>query len=104
MMEDKSINEKKIDKIVERCKKALDVSYFKYGEARKNYAGGRVDALGSLDNCLIKFNKTKNTEYLQDAINYILLRMLFPLPGDHYTPTDSDGSAGIKGIPINMER
>lgn len=104
MMEDKSINEKKIDEIVERCKKALDVSYFKYGEARKNYAGGRVDALGALDNCLIKFNKTKNTEYLHDAINYILLRMLFPLPGDHYTPTDSDGSAGIKGIPINMER
>ncbi len=102
-MEDKSINEQKINEIVSRCKKALDVSYFKYGEARKNYAGGRVDALGSLDKCLIKFNKTQNTEYLQDAINYILLRILFPLPGDHYTPTDSDGSAGIDGIPINME-
>jgi len=102
-MEDKSINEKKIDETVARCKKMLDASYYKYGEARKNYGEGRLDALGSLDNCLIKFNKTKNTEYLHDAINYLLLRMLFPLPGDHYEPTDSNESAGIVGTPINME-
>lgn len=102
-MEDKTISEKKIDEIIGRCKKAMDVSYYKYGDARSNFKGGRVDALKSLDNCLIKFNKTKNTEYLQDAINYILFRMLYPLPGDHYTPTDSDGSAGVVGTPINME-
>lgn len=41
--------------------------------------------------------------YLEDAINYLLLRILFPMPGDHYTPTDSDGSAGVDGVPINME-
>lgn len=58
-MEDKSINEKKIDDIIKKCKNAMDVSYYKYGEARKNFAEGRVDALKSLDNCLIKFNKTK---------------------------------------------
>ena len=102
-MEDKSINEKKIDEIISRCKKAMDVSYYKYGEARKNFGEGRVDALKSLDNCLIKFNRTKNTEYLQDAINYILFRMLFSLPGAHYELTDSDGSAGVDGTPINME-
>lgn len=56
-----------------------------------------------LDNCLIKFNKTKNTEYLHDAINYLLLRMLFPLPGDHYEATDSNESAGVVGTPISME-
>lgn len=81
----------------------MDVSYYKYGEARKNFAEGRVDALKSLDNCLIKFNKTKNTEYLQDAINYLLFRMLFPMPEDHYTPTDSIDSAGVYGTPINMK-
>lgn len=102
-MHDPTIREKNIDEIIQRCKNAMDVSYFKYGEARANFASGRVDALGSLDNCLIKFNKTKNTEYLQDAINYLLFRMMFPLPGDHYTPTDSDGSAGVDGIPISME-
>lgn len=102
-VEDKTINEKKIDDVVNRCKRAMDISYYKYGDARKNFGEGRVDALGSLDNCLIKFNKTKNTEYLHDAINYLLFRILFPLPGDHYTPTDSDGSAGVDGTPVNME-
>lgn len=102
-MEDKTIKEQEIDKTILHCKQKLDVSYYKYGPADKNFGGGRVDALGSLDKCLIKFNRTKNTEYLEDAINYLLLRILFPMPEDHYTPTDSDGSAGVDGVPINME-
>lgn len=102
-MEDKTIKEQEIDKTILHCKQKLDVSYYKYGPAGKNFGGGRVDALGSLDKCLIKFNRTKNAEYLEDAINYLLLRILFPMPGDHYTPTDSDGSAGVDGVPINME-
>lgn len=102
-MEDKTIKEQEIDKTILHCKQKLDVSYYKYGPAGKNFGGGRVDALGSLDKCLIRFNRTKNTEYLEDAINYLLLRILFPMPGDHYTPTDSDGSAGVDGVPINME-
>lgn len=48
-MQDPTIKEKEIDKIIERCKGAMDISYYKYGEARKNFAEGRVDALGSLD-------------------------------------------------------
>lgn len=102
-MEDKTIKEQEIDKTILHCKQKLDVSYYKYGPAGKNFGGGRVDALGSLDKCLIKFNRTKNAEYLEDAINYLLLRILFPMPGDYYTPTDSDGSAGVDGVPINME-
>lgn len=102
-MEDKTIKEQEIDKTILHCKQKLDVSYYKYGPAGKNFGGGRVDALGSLDKCLIRFNRTKNTEYLEDAINYLLLRILFPMPGDHYTPMDSDGSAGVDGVPINME-
>lgn len=102
-MEDKTIKEQEIDKTILHCKQKLDVSYYKYGPASKNFGGGRVDALGSLDKCLIKFNRTKNAEYLEDAINYLLLRILFPMPGDHYTPTDSDGSAGVDGVPINMK-
>lgn len=102
-MEDKTIKEQEMDKTILHCKQKLDVSYYKYGPAGKNFGGGRVDALGSLDKCLIKFNRTKNAEFLEDAINYLLLRILFPMPGDHYTPTDSDGSAGVDGVPINME-
>lgn len=67
-MMDPSIDEKKIDRIIDKCKAELNQSYYKYGEARKNYGDARVDALGTLDNCLIKFNKTHNTEYLHDAI------------------------------------
>lgn len=102
-MQDPSINEQKIDTAIKKCKSAMDISYYKYGEARKNFSEGRVDALGSLDLCLIKFNKTHNLEYLHDAINYALFRIMFPLPGDYYKPTDSNGSAGTDGTPINME-
>ena len=76
---------------------------YKCVEARKNYGDARVDALGTLDNCLIKFNKTQNTEYLHDAINYLLLRLMFPMPGDHFEQTGPEGSAGLDGTPIAME-
>ena len=72
-MEDRTIKERTIDDTIVRCKQKLDISYYKYGPANKNFGGGRVDALGSLDKCLIKFNRTKNTEYLEDAINYLIL-------------------------------
>ena len=102
-MEDPTVSEKKIDEIIERCKKAMDVSYYKYGPARKNFTEGRVDAIKSIDLCLIKFNKTHNAEYLQDVINYALFRILYPLPGDKFEVTDSNESAGVVGTPINME-
>lgn len=102
-MEDPSISEKQIDEIISRCKCAMDVSYYKYGSAKKNFGEGRVDAVKSIDLCLMKYNKTKNLEYLQDVINYALFRILYPLPGDFYKQTDSDGSAGVVGTPINME-
>ena len=102
-MEDPSIREEKIDEVIKDCKMLFDMSYYKYGEARKNFAEGRVDALKSLDNAIIAFNRTKNLEYLEDVINYALLRILFPFPGDYYKHTDSDGSAGLEGVPINME-
>lgn len=102
-MEDPSIREEKIDETISRCKKLMDVSYYKYGEARKNFSEGRTDALKSLDNALIAFNRTQNLEYLEDVVNYAMFRILFPLPGDCYKHTDSDGSAGVEGTPINME-
>ena len=102
-MEDPTVSEKKIDEIIGRCKKTMDVSYYKYGPAKKNFAEGRVDAVKTIDNCLIKFNRTKNLEYLQDVINYALFRIMFPLPGDKFEVTDSNESAGVVGTPVNME-
>ena len=79
------------------------MSYYKYGPANRNFGEGRVDAEKTIDNCLIKFHKTRNTEYLHDIINYCMFGIMFPLPGDYYKHTDSDSSAGVVGTPINME-
>jgi hypothetical protein len=81
----------------------VQVSYFKYGPARMNFATGRVDAIGSLELCLEKFKKTHNTEYLLDVANYAMFRYMFPMPGEYFKPTDSTESAGTVGTPINME-
>lgn len=59
----------------------VQVSYHKYGPAAKNFGEGRVD-----------------------AANYLMYRFSFPLPGDYFHATDSDGSVGTVGTPINMER
>lgn len=85
-------------------KSRVEVSYFKYGPARDNFGGGRVDAIGSLELCLEKFKKTGNTEYLLDVANYAMFRYMYPLPGEYFKATDSGESAGTVGIPINMER
>lgn len=84
-------------------KHRVEVSFYKYGPARKNFGEGRVDAIGSLELCLDKFKKTHNTEYLLDVANYAMFRYMFPMPGESFKPTDSSDSAGTVGTPINME-
>lgn len=86
-------------------KNMIVVAFFKYGPARENFGKGRVSAFESAQKCMKKYLKTGNTEYLLDAMNYLGFEFKFPsIPGAHYTPTDSDGSAGTVGTPINMER
>ena len=85
-------------------KSRVEVRFYKYGAARDNFGSGRVDAIGSLELCLDKFKKTGNTEYLLDVANYAMFRYMFPLPGEYFKTTDSSGSAGTVGTPINMER
>lgn len=82
---------------------AINQSYYKYGECKKNFGEGRVDALGSAEKCIDKFKKTNNAEYLIDAMNYLMFRIMFPLPGDFLQRTSSDESAGPVGVPINMD-
>ena len=78
-------------------------SFYKYGPAKKNFAEGRVDAFKSAEECMAAFKKDKNTEHLLDAMNYLMFRYMYPLPGEEYIPTDSDGSVKPVGTPINME-
>lgn len=85
-------------------KHRVEVSYFKYGSARDNFASGRVDAIATAKLCLDAFEKDHNSEHLIDAANYLMFRFKYPMPGDHFTPTDSNGSVGTVGTPINMEK
>lgn len=85
-------------------KNRVEVSFFKYGSAKKNFGEGRVDAIKTLELCLDKFKKTGNTEYLLDVANYAMFRFMFPMPDDFFKSTDSSESAGTVGTPINMER
>lgn len=82
----------------------VEVSYHKYGSARKNFGEGRVDAIATAERCIEAFKKDHNTEHLVDAANYLMFRFMYPMPGEHFRPTDSSGSVGTVGTPINMER
>ena len=85
----------------DKKRKALvQQSYFKYGKASQNFATGNVDAIGSLEKCLVKFKETGNTEYLCDIANYAMFRFMYPQKGEYFRHTDSDGSAGIVGMSV----
>ena len=81
----------------EKRKGLVIQSYFKYGKASRNFKTGNVDAIGSLKQCLAKFEETQNLEYLCDVANYAMFRYMFPQEGDYFRYTDSDESAGIVG-------
>lgn len=82
----------------------IEVSYHKYGPARDNFAGGRVDAIKTAELCLDAFKKDHNTEHLVDAANYLMFRYMYPYPGEYFKATDSSGSVGTVGTPINLEK
>lgn len=82
----------------------VDVSFYKYGPASKNFGEGRVDALETAQRCIDAFRKDKNTEHLVDAANYLMFRFSYPLPGESFASTGSEGSVGTVGTPINLER
>ena len=70
----------------------VEVSYYKYGPAEKNYSEGRIDAIATAERCIEAFKKDKNTEHLVDAANYLMFRFMYPLPGEEFNSTDSSES------------
>lgn len=84
----------------------VEVSFYKYGPAKKNFKSGNVNAIKTLEKCLEKYQETGNTEYLCDAANYAMFEFMFPQhPKAHFRATDSSESAGIVGMSVNeMER
>lgn len=84
-------------------KNRVEVSRYKYGPARDNFGGGRVDAIKTAELCLDAFKKDGNTEHLVDAANYLMFRFMYPMPGESFRATGSSESVGAVGTPINME-
>lgn len=82
-------------------KNRVEVSYYKYGPAQKNFGEGRVDAIATAELCIKAFKKDHNSEHLVDAANYLMFRYMYPMPGEYFKGTDS--SVGTVGIPVNME-
>lgn len=79
-------------------KNRVEVSFHKYGPARINFGERLVDAIKSSDLCVEKYNKTGNTEYLLDAMNYLMFEFMFPQKeGAYFKATDSKESAGHVG-------
>ena len=85
-------------------KNRVEVAFYKYGPASKNFGEGRVDALETAQLCMDAFRKDHNTEHLVDAANYLMFRFRYPLPGEYFRATDSSESVGTVGTPINMEK
>ena len=81
----------------------VEVSYHKYGPARKNFGECRVDALATAKRCIEAFERDHNTEHLVDAANYLMFRFAYPMPGEFFRATGSSESVGTVGTPINME-
>lgn len=84
----------------------VEVSFYKYGPAKQNFATGNVQAIPTLEKCLQKYRDTGNTEYLCDLANYAMFEFMYPQhPKAHFRATDSSESAGIVGMSVNeMER
>lgn len=83
-------------------KNRVEVSFYKYGPARINFGEGLVKARNSALMCIEKYDKTGNTEYLLDAMNYLMFEFMFPSREDaFFKPTDSSESAGKDGVAYN---
>lgn len=87
-------------------KNRVEMSFYKYGSARKNFRTGNVKAIPTMELCVKKYQETGNREYLLDAANYLMFEYMFPQhPNAHFRVTNSEESAGIVGMSVNeMER
>lgn len=89
------------DRFDELRKNRVEVSFHKYGPAKKNFKTGNVHALRTMEKCIEAYNCTGNTEYLVDAANYLMFEFMYPQHQKaHFRATDSSESAGIVGLSV----
>lgn len=87
-------------------KNRVEMSFYKYGPARKNFSTGNVQAIPTMELCVKKYQETGNREFLVDAANYLMFEFMFPQHQKaHFRATSSEESAGIVGMSVNeMEK
>lgn len=60
-------------------KKMMEMSYYKYGPLRDNYKKEKcINAIGSLEMRLEKFEETHNLEFLADVANFAMIEYMYP--------------------------
>lgn len=89
------------DEVDKMRKHRVEVSFHKYGPASVNFGDHLVDAIKSHEMCVERYKETKNTEYLLDAMNYLMFEYMYPsVEGAYFKATDSSESAGKAGVSI----
>lgn len=97
------MSEEYSERFDELRKNRVEVSYHKYGPARKNFKTGNVQALPSMERCIEKYNSTRNTEYLVDAANYLMFEFMYPQhPKAHFKATDSIRTIALRLISFRL--
>ena len=97
MMECKFDMKKEYSEEVDKMRKnRVETSFYKYGSAKINFGERIVNALETSELCVEKYLKTKNKEFLLDAMNYLMFEFMYPQQdGAFFKATDSRESAGI---------
>ena len=74
----------------------MAMSFHKYGNVSAAYPR-KVDAIGSLEIRLCKYQETGNTEFLMDVANFAMIEFMHPRHiGAYFKATDSLESPGRK--------
>ena len=64
---------------IQYCKKSMILSYYKYGTVRRNHgADNTMDAIANAWKRLDKYYTTRNTEWLCDVFNFIMIEYMSP--------------------------
>jgi len=83
------------EEFVAAMRRRMLVSYHKYGAVHANYPT-RKHALTTMMSRVFKYLTTRNSEYLVDAANMLMIEFMCPsLDGVVFHGTDSDQSPGL---------
>lgn len=81
----------------------MEMSYFAYGEVETG--AKKLDLWACTKQRWDKYQETGNTEFLQDAANFLMMEFMFPKhPKAHFKPTDGEESPGRTSLHGRVSR